>query len=40
MYRSDVSNVGKDKAYFKLTANRIKKINLSGHSVYRGGIRL
>lgn len=40
MYRSEISNVLADKRYFKHTANRTKLINLSGHSVYRGGIRL
>ena len=40
MYRSEIANVGKDKSFFRHTANRVKKINLSGRNVYRGGIRL
>lgn len=40
MYRSEIKNVSKDKAYFTHTANRVKKLNLSGHAMYRGGIRL
>lgn len=40
MYRSEIANVGKDKRFFRYTANRTKKINLSGNLTYRGGIRL
>lgn len=38
--RHEVKNISGDKAYFRNTANRVKVINLSGRSVYRGGIRL
>lgn len=40
MYRSEIKDVGMDKWFFKHTANRTKKINLSGRATYRGGIRL
>lgn len=40
MYRSNIANIAKDQKVFKQTANRTKKINLSGNNVYRGGIRL
>lgn len=40
MYRSEITNVAKDKAFFKHTANRTKALNLSGRAIYRGGIRL
>lgn len=40
MYRSAIKDIGMDKWFFRHTANRTKSINVSGRSVYRGGIRL
>ena len=40
MFRADIANIAKDKRFFRLTANRTKSINVSGRTVYRGGIRL